>query len=343
MQLLGDTVCVTRVASDTALAFDVPIAPGGRQRVIVRQTDGTMSNPATLYVLPVLTGAQPSGRVKTGSLVQLIGSGFAPDARVLVNDGQAAGDIEYLGPNGLRFTLLRPPSVERNASGEPVSVKVVLADGTPSNAITLVLETHRIVVLGDSVAWGQGLAPAQKFANRVASAVSATTRLGVYTDVLAHSGAILGLTPLDTTSLPALTGEVPTSYPTIAQQVALFTDPPSQVSTILVNGGLNDLDIRTVLNPTTSTDEITTRLEQFCHRGICVRCSTDWPRATRSPTLGSSCWVLSDPERPEQLDTAGSLLHGGWIGAGGHSWRDRRWRRHRGHETTYRQKLPDAI
>ena len=61
---------------------------------------------------------------------------------------------------------------------------------------------------------------------------------------------------------------MPTSYPTIAQQVALFTDPPSQVSTILVNGGLNDLDIRTVLNPTTSTDQITTGLEDYCHRDM---------------------------------------------------------------------------
>ncbi len=50
----------------------------------------------------------------------------------------------------------------------------------------------RIVTLGDSVSWGQGLLPQHKFANLVAATFGASTSGNNF--MMAHSGAIIGAT-----------------------------------------------------------------------------------------------------------------------------------------------------
>lgn len=263
--VLNGMLCETTVFSDTQASFRVPATTGGPGFVQMRQIDGTLSNKASLHILPSLASAVPSGRVSPGSTVRLNGSGFAPGLRVRVNN-QDMPNVRYLNPNTADFTLVRPTGVAPNAAGENVAVNVVLPNGLASNTIPLVLQTFRLVVLGDSVAWGQGLAVVNKFHTLTENTIR-TRRgdIGVYKDVFAHSGAIIGLTPPDSTALPPVNGEIPTNYPTVSQQLALFTDPPDSVQLLLVDGGINDVNVRTILNPLTSTATINTLTDQACH------------------------------------------------------------------------------
>ncbi len=263
--LMGGLTCQTRVLSDTLLSFEVPLLPGGSHLLQVRQKDGTLSNPGSLKVLPALVGAHPrEPQLEPGTIVTLAGSGFSPGVRVHANS-QEMPEVQYIDPGTLRFKLLRPAGVQENAAEERVEIRVVLEDGTSSDPIPLVLATYRIVVFGDSVAWGQGLAREQKMQYFVEQHIRGRRNdIGIYTDVLAHSGATLGNG--DTRTMPALDGEVPTSYPTIMQQVASFSADRDNVDLILVNGGSNDVNIRNICNPIATSDtELTALIDKHCY------------------------------------------------------------------------------
>ena len=270
--LPGATVLVegvaapTTVSSDTLLTFPVPAVPGGQRVVQVRQADGSLSSKATLYVLPAIASTDQVGRVRPGTKVTLVGSGFAPGAQVRVND-QTMPDVAFIDPNHVACTLVRPSSVAPNAAGEQVTVRLVLADGTASNEIPLVLDTVRMLVLGDSIQWGQGLPDDQKFHALVQATVQAKPgNIGVYKEVLAHSGATIGVG--DQTILPPIQGEVPTPYPTVWQQVDAVTDQPQMIDIVLVDGGLNDVMIARVVDPTVKPEELSALMEKHCHVGM---------------------------------------------------------------------------
>jgi len=123
----------------------------------------------------------------------------------------------------------------------------------------------RMVVLGDSVPWGQGLQTSEKFYSLVKVALSGSD-CAQSCAVLAHSGAIIGAGA--TTTGPILGGEVPTAYPTILQQCANVTDPPETVDLVLLNGGINDINVRTILNPLTDSSHLQDRIVQHCHRDM---------------------------------------------------------------------------
>ncbi|MBK0009741.1 SGNH/GDSL hydrolase family protein [Bacillus sp. S35] len=258
----SDTVLIdgspvqTNAFSDTALQFIVPSLKGGQHTIQVKQSDGTLSNKASIYIKPKIDSAQQdnqiTARVSPGKKVSLIGSGFSESALVRIND-QDMPDVTLLSPTQLEFTLVRPTSIEENPSGEPVKVSVLLSDGTPSNTINLVLDTFHTLVIGDSVSWGQGLAEHEKHYSLVGNAIKARNgNIGYYTQVLAHSGAIIGVN--DNSSLPTTDGEVPNSYPTIIKQCDLFVGEPSKVDLIIMDGGINDVNLRTVLNPFTDIE-----------------------------------------------------------------------------------------
>ena len=263
---VGEVAAETTIVADTRLTFRVPAVTGGQQAVQVRQPDDTRSNKATLYVLPVLTAADGGERVRPGTTVTLVGSGFAPGALVRVDDQEMPAST-FLDPKRLSFTLVRPSTVADNPAGERVTVRVVLADGTPSNELPLTLDTFRLLVIGDSILWGQGLQQDQKFWSLVLAGVRANQGgIGVYHEVRAHSGATIGAG--DATNLPAIHGEVPTSYPTILRQVATSIEAPETVDLILMDGGINDVNILTFLNPTVAADQVKALAERYCYHAM---------------------------------------------------------------------------
>ena len=186
-------------------------------------------------------------------------------------NGQDQPNVNFIDAATAEFQVVRPASVDPNPSGEVVSVQAVLADAGPasgSNHLSLTLDTFRMLVFGDSVMWGQGLDEGNKFHSLVERAVRQRHGdIGVYKDVRAHSGA--DLMPRNGTPFAnRLNGEVPTSFPTIFDQVLEFESMPdaqTDVDLILLNGGANDIKVGTILSPLTTSAALTKAITTFCH------------------------------------------------------------------------------
>ena len=115
-----------------------------------------------------------------------------------------------------------------------------------------------MLVLGDSIMWGQGLKEEQKFSYQVAEWLRAQLPgIEVHRHVFAHSGArIMGDTGED--AKPPKHGEVPSHFPSISAQLetartAVFPlhppfDPRS-VALVLLDGGINDFGSKVIINP----------------------------------------------------------------------------------------------
>ena len=114
----------------------------------------------------------------------------------------------------------------------------------------------QLVVFGDSVEWGQGLLGEQKFSSQLA------TKLALTVNVQAHSGATIGI---GDNHRGQCGPEVPLHYPTIVQQVQGFQGDPASVSLILVDGGINDIGVETILNPLVSDDRLRFLVKRYCH------------------------------------------------------------------------------
>jgi lysophospholipase L1-like esterase len=266
--------CETQYLGSSLIAFKVPAVRGGLRNVLVEQSAGSVvkrSNQASFFLLPRLAGTDPSPRIRPASTVKVKGSGFAPGMRVFLND-QEAGKLTFVSPDEQQLFVIRPKTgITANAAGEQANLKVALADGTMSNAIPVILDTYEIVVIGDSIHWGVGLAESAKFPSLVAQKVRDLTQdgnVGVYVQWdNPHTGAVIGLTPLRHSGQPAIPGEVSTKDPTIAEQVDAHAGNPDSpnVDLVLINGCINDLGVFVILDPRVSTSQLEARTKQACH------------------------------------------------------------------------------
>jgi hypothetical protein len=154
------------------------------------------------------------------------------------------------------------------------AVESVLAEpggdafSAPSPSVTLRVGPFNIVAIGDSIMWGQGLLPADKFSKLTADWVMGQIGKPVRLLSFAHSGAALG--SATTQSNPAnvsTPGEVPDRYPTIDHQATTLAPAqidPSVVDLILVDGCINNVVVGNILNPGVSDAQITSSTDQAC-------------------------------------------------------------------------------
>lgn len=111
-----------------------------------------------------------------------------------------------------------------------------------------------MVVMGDSILWGQGLYPAEKIHARVADGLR-QRGMTVTARLLAHSGAVIGTPENAGEAVPlggAYGGEVPVGNPTVfeqAQAALKGAAVDAETDLVLVGGGINDVDIGTLVNP----------------------------------------------------------------------------------------------
>ncbi len=126
----------------------------------------------------------------------------------------------------------------------------------------------KIVTFGDSVVWGQGLYPEQKFTWQVYRALTGTDPTPDTLQAYAHSGANIGVGA--TIVKPALDGEVPDSYPTILQQCTGYPGTTDDVDLVFVDGGINDVDSFILDNPFLDHDDLQERIVKHCYGDMLI-------------------------------------------------------------------------
>jgi lysophospholipase L1-like esterase len=143
-----------------------------------------------------------------------------------------------------------------------------------------------LLVLGDSIAWGQGLKDEHKAWYLVKTWLETSARRKVRTRVEAHSGAVIG-SPGDSAGnpVPPLDGEVNRTLPSVNHQidnaVGSYSDP-SLVDLVLVDGCINDIDARRLLNAANTPDGIRELAQQKCGppmEALLTRITTLFPNA----------------------------------------------------------------
>ena len=125
----------------------------------------------------------------------------------------------------------------------------------------------RIVCLGDSIVWGQGLLPNEKFNFLVQQALLPAHPEGVTLESVAHSGAVIGA--MGAVGTPQ-TGEVPGTRKSIIEQCDEYANSPDTVDLVLLDGGINDVNVVNILNPFSGISSLDARIIHACHDGMLV-------------------------------------------------------------------------
>ena len=122
-----------------------------------------------------------------------------------------------------------------------------------------------MLVLGDSVLWGQGLQEWNKFSTLVYDQLKYRPEYsGLTLEVRARSGAIIGAS----SGAPPprnVPSEVPWSYPSVIQQCDGYSGDPNDVRVVLLDGGINDVTVRTIIDPATQLADLSALVERYCH------------------------------------------------------------------------------
>jgi lysophospholipase L1-like esterase len=127
-----------------------------------------------------------------------------------------------------------------------------------------------VLVLGDSIMWGQGLRPENKSWYHLKIWLAQQTGRLVTERIEAHSGAMIEAegTP---ESRVTVDGEVNVAVPTVTNQLAQavrhYTNGP-EVHLVLVSGCANDVNARNVLNAAKTSEEIRLLTEAKCGRPL---------------------------------------------------------------------------
>lgn len=147
-----------------------------------------------------------------------------------------------------------------------------------------------LLVLGDSILWGQGLRDEHKASYLVERWLEQQTGREVFQTMQAHSGAVIG--PPEATSDKAgldaaylLNGELSRGYPTINDQVDYALKAfgnPAHVDLVIVNGCINDVDSRRILNAAYTPEDIRKLAQAKCGapvEALLTRIATSFPSA----------------------------------------------------------------
>jgi hypothetical protein len=129
-----------------------------------------------------------------------------------------------------------------------------------------------MLVLGDSIMWGQGLKPEEKFSWRIKCWLQEKTGREVRLTVFAHSGALISADPGTAPRFKSNDGEVNLPYPTINEELnharEFYGPANSKVNLILLDGCINDVDVSNLLNVTTDPNWLRERIHTSCKLGM---------------------------------------------------------------------------
>ena len=143
-----------------------------------------------------------------------------------------------------------------------------------------------LLVLGDSISWGQGLKDEHKAWYLVKSWLQQNTGREVRERIEAHSGAVIGTqNQSEPPAFSDLDGELSRAYPTIHGQLdyalKMYADPAT-VDLVIVDGCINDLDSRRLLNAANTPDGIRELAQAKCGapvEALLIRITNVFPNA----------------------------------------------------------------
>jgi len=122
-------------------------------------------------------------------------------------------------------------------------------------------DPFRMVVIGDSIAWGCGLYTKEKYHYLVADWLQKTLKRPVEITVLAHTGAtIIKPTNTDASKHAFIDPELGSWDPVLLEQ-AKHIPNPGDVDLILVSGGINDVGVDTLIVPIDNSYTINDRCQ----------------------------------------------------------------------------------
>jgi lysophospholipase L1-like esterase len=136
----------------------------------------------------------------------------------------------------------------------------------PDSSKSSARDPLHMLVLGDSIMWGQGLKTQDKTWWRLKNWLQEKTGRDVRERIEAHSGAAIEATP-GSERFTSQDGEVNLLTPTINEQVDAarkYYGDPAQVDLVLVNGCINDVDVRNLLDAATSLDLLEASIREKC-------------------------------------------------------------------------------
>jgi lysophospholipase L1-like esterase len=116
---------------------------------------------------------------------------------------------------------------------------------------------RNLIVLGDSVSWGQGLVDDHKYPNLLADTLGIPREQVQW---LTHSGAVIFHDP---PGIPAANGEVPTPDIAVLDQIDRVANP-GNADVVIVCGGINDVGLTTILDPWTSISDLRAKTQNCC-------------------------------------------------------------------------------
>jgi len=130
----------------------------------------------------------------------------------------------------------------------------------------------RMLVLGDSIMWGQGLKQERKFWWRVKCWLEEKTGREVIEKVVAHSGAHLDNSYTGPPRVNSNDGEVNLPFPTVNEQLVrvleFYGNDRLKVDLVLVDGCINDVDVANLLDATATPESLRPRIIGPCLNGM---------------------------------------------------------------------------
>ncbi len=169
-------------------------------------------------------------------------------------------------------------------------------------------EAFRMVVLGDSIMWGQGLADHEKFSTKIQNWLAVQLARPMDLEVLAHSRAVIAADEVQDL-IPARPGEIPHKYPSITAQAKQVTNP-SEVDLLLVDGGIDDMGAEKIVNPLHmfDLDWIREQASVYCGKMKDFLLSVILPRFPRAVIIVAGYYPLISP-LSDPLKTASLTDH----------------------------------
>lgn len=282
--VLDSITCETKFVADELIQFRGRAIPSGRYEVRIRRNSHLCGSRNRMFEVHASYRGVKSIRVRPGGVIQVEGTGFGPgfmSARL----GGMSVSVKVVDTYVAEVEARRGSSTSlvRNPDGETTTLELFYG-GQPFGSSSIVFETIRLLAFGDSVMWGQGLLHPDKLSTLVGEKLKERfSGMGVYADeIFAHSGATIVpptgellpgrpslLPPSDGRDEEATRGEVPQSSPSISAQIRAWDRPElreaaARVDVVLLDGGINDLNVRNIINPFNSDDALRRDTERFC-------------------------------------------------------------------------------